>query len=501
MNSNILAIMRKYYTFIIILAGSFLPCNLFSQKEVLRLTLADVIEIAKQQSPHAILAKHRFRASYWQYRTFQAEYRPSLSLESTIPDYSRQFVLEYDQGQYKYVEKNSNTSSLALSLSQNIGFTGGSIFVASELTRQDEFGADGRTEYVTSPISIGFRQPILRYNSLKWQKKIEPLMYDVAKKEYLDALENVSLMAVNRFFDLALAEQNLSIAELNYHNSDTLFRIAQGRYNIGTIAENQLLQMELSYLNSGTDMNQANIELQVAEFNLRSFLGFNENVKIELIIPADIPSLEVDVDQAISLARENNPDLIDYERQLIQAQRDVAQAKSEKGLNADLFATFGMTQRADDILNAYNDPLDQQRVRVGLTLPIIDWGLGRGKYKMAQSNQEVVQTTVQQSINDFEQNIFLNVMRFNLQDEQLMIAAKADTIAQKRYNVTKERYLIGKIDVLDLNIAMEEKDVARRGYISALRNYWSAFYTVRRLSLHDFEKNQNLAADYDKLVE
>jgi outer membrane protein TolC len=147
-------------------------------------------------------------------------------------------------------------------------------------------------------------------------------------------------------------------------------------------------------------------------------------------------------------------------------------------------------------------PLNNQEiVKVSLTLPIIDWGLGRGKYKMAQSNQEVVQTTVQQSINDFEQNIFLNVMRFNLQDDQVMIAAKADTIGVKRYTVTKERYLIGKIDVLDMNIAMQEKDVAKRGYITALRNYWNSFYTVRRLSLYDFMKNEPLSADYDKLVE
>jgi outer membrane protein TolC len=485
-----------------IIAAFLLPHDTYAQKQVLNLTLQDVIRIAREQSPQAILAKHRFRASYWQYRTFQAEYRPSLSLSSTLPDYSREFTLEYVDGKYEYVEKNSNNSTLALSLSQNIGWTGGNIFVESDLSRKDEFGSGGGQEYVSTPVSIGFNQPIFRFNSLRWQKKIEPMVYEVAKKDYLDALENVSLMAVSRFFDLALAQQNLAIAQQNYSNSDTLFRISKGRYNIGTIAENELLQMELSLLNAGTAMNQANIDLQVAEFNLRSFLGYNESVKIELQIPSEIPQLEVNIDQAINLARQNNPDLIDYERQLIQAQRDVAQAKAEKGLNADLYAKVGTTKRATDFNDAYVSPLNNQEiVKVSLTLPIIDWGLGRGKYKMAQSNQEVVQTTVQQSINDFEQNIFLNVMRFNLQDDQVMIAAKADTIGVKRYTVTKERYLIGKIDVLDMNIAMQEKDVAKRGYITALRNYWNSFYTVRRLSLYDFMKNEPLSADYDKLVE
>jgi len=140
-------------------------------------------------------------------------------------------------------------------------------------------------------------------------------------------------------------------------------------------------------------------------------------------------------------------------------------------------------------------------VRIGLEMPIVDWGLGKGRYMMAQSNQEVVKTTVQQARVDFEQNIFLSVAQFNLQDDQLFSAAKADTIGRKRYEVAKQRFLIGKIDVLDLNVADSEKDVAKRGYLSALRNYWTYFYTVRRLTLYDFENDLPLSTDFTKLID
>ena len=311
----------------------------------------------------------------------------------------------------------------------------------------------------------------------------------------------VNIKGVGLFFDLALDQLNKEISEINYSNADTLFLIAQGRYNIGTIAEDALLQMELALLNAGTALNQSGINLQVSEFQLRSFLGFNENVKLELIIPAQIPELEVEVNKAIEQARENNPELLNLERQLLQAAQNVAEARSEKGLNANLFASYGLTQRAEDISGAYKDLTSQQRVRVGIELPIVDWGLGKGAYKMAQSQEEVIRTQVRQAQIDFEQNIFLNVNMFNIQDDQLLIAAKADTIAQKRYDVTKQRFLIGKIDVLDLNIADSEKDVAKRGHIAALRNYWTAYYNVRRLTLFDFERNQSLEADFEKLVE
>ncbi len=489
----------RFLIFIFLLQG-ILP--LYSQ-DTMRLTLDQVIQLAQDQSPQAILAKHLFRASYWTFRTYKAKYLPALTMNATIPDFSRDFEREYDfnTGQEYYVEKYRNNSTLGLSLTQNIGFTGGSVFINSNLTRFDDFGEKSRTQYITTPVSIGLRQPIFNFNPLKWEKKIEPIKYEEAKKRYLDAMESVNMRAVDLFFNLVLAQKNMEIAKMNYHNSDTLYHIAQGRYNIGTIAEDDLLQMQLSFLNAGTDLNKAGIDLQIREFQLRSFLGFNENVKLELIVPNKIPKMTVEVTKALSLAQKNNPDILSYQRQLLEARRDVVQAKQQKGINANLFATFGYTQRAPTLPDSYQNLLDQQRIRLGFTLPILDWGLNRGKYKLAQSNEEVVKTNVRQNQIDFEQEVILNVAQFNLQDDQVMIAAKADTIARRRYEVTKQRFLIGKISVLDLNVADSEKDVARRGYISALRQYWSYYYGLRRLTLHDFINNKDLAADFEKLVQ
>jgi outer membrane protein TolC len=476
-----------------------------NSQTIKKLTLDEVLQLARDQSPDAILAKHRFRGNYWQFRSFKAKYRPSLNLTGTLPNYRHQYRLIPDPvtGKSTYVETNSVQSSLELGLRQNIGFTGGTISLTTDLQRNDEIGDDPSFEYVSTPLSIRYMQAISTYNPLKWEKKIEPVRYEEAKKNYINSIEQVHRQSVTLFFNLALAQLNMEIAEINYANADTLYRIAEGRYNIGTIAEDALLQMELSLLNAGTGLNQAGINLQISEFQLRSFLGFNETVKLELMIPSEIPTLEINMDKAIQEARANNPEILSLERQLLEAAQSVALAKSEKGLNADLFASFGLTQQTEEgFPEAYQSPYNQtQVVNIGFEMPILDWGMARGQYRMAQSQEEVVRTQVQQAQVDFEQNILLNVMEFNLQDDQLMIAAKADTIAQKRYDVTKQRFLIGKIDVLDLNIADSEKDVAKRGYITALRNYWTSFYDVRRLTLYDFLQDQVLSADFETLVE
>jgi outer membrane protein TolC len=170
------------------------------------------------------------------------------------------------------------------------------------------------------------------------------------------------------------------------------------------------------------------------------------------------------------------------------------------GVNANLSLSYGLRQQSALLPDVYRDPSNQQRVRLSLTMPIVDWGLSRGRYRMAQSSQELSQVQVAQALTDFEQNIILDVEQFNLQNDQVRIAAKSDEVAARRYEVTKQRFLIGRIDVLELNDADTRKDQNRRAYVQAIQNYWSYYYNMRSLTLYDFENDKLLDADFDKLI-
>jgi outer membrane protein TolC len=471
-------------------------------QEIKRLTFQEVIKIAEEQSPNALIAKHRFRSSYWQFRSYQAQYLPSLTLSGTTPDFSNGLDKVYDSQNDLYIYKPKNTISNlgTLALSQNIGPTGTIISLRSDLTLFKDVERKLPTNYITNPLSLDITQPIRRYNTLKWQKKIEPVKYDAAKKTYLSNIEGVHESAVMNFFSLALAQINKQIAEMNYSNADTLYRIAQGRYQLGTIAEDELLQMQLSWLNAETDRKQADMNLRDREIRLRSFLGYNETVRLELVLPNEIPDLQVDMKEVLDLALQNNPDLLNQQINVLNAQSNAALAKASKGLNASLTASLGLSQQNTDFDAAYSNLSNSQRVRIGFTLPLLDWGLGKGKYQTAKSSLELAQVQANQAIVDFQQNLFLDVEQFNLQKSQVAIAAKSDTVAMKRYEVTKQRFLIGKIAVLDLNDADSRKDQNRRAYVQALQDYWNYFYNIRSLALFDFINRKPLETDYDKLL-
>ncbi|WP_092440531.1 TolC family protein [Williamwhitmania taraxaci] len=464
-------------------------------------TLDDIIQLAKDQSPDAFRAKHTFRASYWEYRTYKADLLPSLSLDATIPEFNRSLKkYQLSDGTYSYIEENSSSASANLSMKQNIGLTGGNLFVTSEMMRTDQLGSNKSTTFFASPFVIGFSQPINGYNSFRWKKKIQPLKYEEARRRYLQDMENVSMKAANLFFSLLISQQQLEVAQINSANSDTLYKISRGRYNIGTIAENELLQMELSNLNAGKALNEARIQLEVEKFRIRSFLGFNDKVDIELSIPGAPPSGELAYEDVMSKVGTNNPDLLSYDRELLESQERVALARSQRGFQANLYARYGVTQQAAILRDAYKDPQEQQRVSLGIQIPILDWGLGRGKVQMAKSNLELARIRVQQARVDFNQQLFLQVMQFNMEDDQLYIATKADTIAQKRYEVTKQRFLIGKITVLDLNIAQNERDAAKISYLNALSTYWGSYFNLQSIALFDFARNKELETDFETLV-
>lgn len=469
-------------------------------QETRKMSFDEVLALARSQSPRAVMARHQFRSSYWAYRSYKAGYLPLLSMNATIPDLNRSYERIQVIGGEEFDERKQISFSSALALTQNIPLTGGKISFNTDLQRIDKLGVSEGTTYLSTPVDIVFNQPINGYNSMKWQRLIEPLRYEEAKKTYLSALEGVSLRAVSYFFDLLLAQKNVELAKMNFANADTLYKIAAGRYQLGTIAENELLQMQLSYLRANTEFNSAQIDLNVKKFQFNSFLGLQQDINIELIVPTSVPEVEIPLNRALEEAKKNNPEVIGFKRQLLEADQRVAQARGDRGLSANLYARLGLSQKATDLEGVYMEPNDLERVRVGLQIPIMDWGMGKGKVKMAQSSKELTQTNVRQAEMDFEQEVLLQVMQFSLQDDQLKIAARADTIGQNRYEVSKQRFLIGKISVLDLKDANTEKDLATRSYISALKNYWTYFFNLRSLTLYDWINNMSLSEEFERLV-
>jgi outer membrane protein TolC len=494
--------MNKILLFLIVLISGF-GLQVTAQQESFSLSLDEVIKLGAKNSLDAFRNENMFLSSYWEFRYYKADKLPSLSLTSTPMDFSHSQSREYNitTNENEYKLRYFFNSDMAAQLNQKIGLTGGSLFLSSDLGMSKNLSGDKNTSYSATPVSIGYSQSLNGYNAVKWESKIEPIKYEKAKKEFIQSQETMAMKSASMFFDLVEAQIQLKIAQNSMSNSDTLYKIGKGRFQVGTVTQDELLNLELNQLNATQALSRAKLEVERAQSGLNSYLMLNKQTRINCLVPSDIPKLQVSADEALTLALKNNPDILDQEQQMIEENRKVAKSKADNGINTSFFASYGLNQTAPEIGNVYDNPGKSQRVNVGLTVPLVDWGRRKGQLMMAESNREVVNARIKQARIDFEQNIFQSVMEFNLQAEQVRNAAKADTVSQKGYEVTFQRFLIGKVDVIKLNLARNDLESAKKAYINAVKTYWNYYYRLRMLALYDFVKGENLTAQYDKIIE
>lgn len=467
------------------------------------MTLDNVIETALDQSPSSLIAKYNFLASYWSFRSYKAQMLPSLYLTAGLGQYNRSIVQLQDAetGETNFILNDNMRNSLTLSLSQNIALTGGRISVFSNLNRLDQFSPTDRMTYNSQPINIEYSQPIFAFNSFKWSKTIEPKKFERAKRVYLENMENIAINSASLFFSVLLAQEQYKMAEKNYENTKMLYDIAKERFNIGSVAQDELLQLELRLLNDQMSINNYQLDAEVAMLSLSAYLGYNELVKIELVVPEIIPEFSVEFQDVLYKSLTNTSFALDNELDILSAQRDVASAKGTGGLQVSLNAQFGLTQSGIDLSNAYSNLLDQEIVGLTLSVPIFDWGMKKGQVKMANSREEIIRTQVEQELIKHQQDVLIRVVQFNNQKQQCEISAMADNIAGRRYEIAMERFRTGAISVLDVNTAQSEKDAAVVKYITELRNYWDYYLGIRKTSLYDYRKGEPISANFDILVE
>jgi outer membrane protein TolC len=457
-------------------------------------TLDDIIVRSKGQSPASKQAETRKENRYWQYRYYKSNYNPQLRLEGSLPSYYKRVnQIPQQDGTFRYIPVEQTNNYVNLGLQQPLQWTGGVISVNSSLGYFKDFNdpTSLAEQWSGTVMNIQLNQPLFSFNALRWDRKTEPLRYEESKREYVEQMEFISREAVSRFFNVLQAQINLQIATFNLANNDTIYKIEQGRYNIGTTSQDKLLQVELQLLRSRQDVAQATLDQETARLQLRTYISLTEGETFALSLPESIPSFDVTVDEALEHARKNRAAYIAFERRRIEADREVAEARGQR-FQTELTAAFGLNNNGLVLDDVYTDPSELQQFNLTLSVPVLDWGRNKSRMRTAIANKKLNDYIIAQDEINFEQEVMTQVRQFEMLRLQIEITKKADEVATERYNVAQNRYLIGKIDITNLNIALTEKDDAKRSYIQALKSFWTAYYDLRRLTLYDFSIKQLL---------
>ena len=476
-----------------------LPHFGLAQTDTLHLSLDDCITMARRQSIDAAVALGELRSAYWQWRSYRADLLPEVSLSGTAPSWNKRYS-SYQQadGSLSFVRNDYLGLDGAVNITQKLWPTGGTLSVESSLDYLHQSGSGGSgNQFMSLPVAVTLSQPLFSVNHLKWNRRIEPLRYREAQARFLTETEQVAMQAISLYFGLLLAGEQVNISKQNLQTAEKLYEVAQAKRRMGTISENDVLQLRLDVLTARSALTNSESNRQTRQFALRSFLDVEAD--IEPVVPEGVPQVRLDYDNVLNHALQNNALATTMRRRQMEADYAVASARANRQ-SINLYAQLGYTGTGDNMNSAYRNLLSNEVVSVGITVPLLDWGKRKGQRRLAESNRDIIQGQLRQQSQDFRQDIFILTEQFNNQAEQLRIACEADTIARRRYHTNVETFKIGSISTLELSSAQTAKDQARQNRIQQLFNYWYYYYQLRSIALWDFERGCDISEDFEKII-
>ena len=449
--------------------------------------------MAKRQGLNADAAREALVAARARNAAFSARLLPQISLAATPANYSHQIIpVVVGTGATQFASQSQNESSMGLVVSQTLPWLGSTLSVASYIDRLDLTGNETSRTYRTTPFLVSLSQSLFKPREALWDARANELRANLAERLYLESREDIAVSTASAFFDYYAATVALRNATTNVAVNDTLYTLNKGRFEVGKIGENDLLQSELQLLRARASLDGARLERDRSESALRRLINVHGTDTLVIVPPDVAPTIEVDPDVAVAQALRNGSIAEQSALDSVSARRSVTESRLINGFGATVQASYGMNQTNSVFGLAYASPLPQQGLQLQVSMPLFQWGGGRADVQAARADQARVTSTSRARREQAAEDARYAALQLTQSQRMLLIAAKADTVAQKRFEVAKNRYVIGKIGVSDLYIAQNEKDQALDAYVQALRSYWNNYYRLRRVTLYDFEQKTEL---------
>jgi outer membrane protein TolC len=230
-----------------------------------------------------------------------------------------------------------------------------------------------------------------------------------------------------------------------------------------------------------------------AEAALRRQLVVPDAQTFTIAVPDSIPNVAVDPDLAVSEALRNASAMQQNSLDETFAKQEITTAKLNNRFNATLQASVGFNQTANAFGQAYQSPLGKQALQLGINMPMIQWGAGHAQVEAAKADMQRIQSNNKSRRDQLVEDARFSALQLQQAQRNVVLAAKADTVSAKQFEVARNRYTIGKISNTDLYNAQNDKDQAVLSYVQALRSYWTSYYHLRRATLYDFATKTELA--------
>jgi outer membrane protein len=237
------------------------------------------------------------------------------------------------------------------------------------------FPYDGEQQRAT--VGLEARQSLWSGGSLSAQRDQAMAGVTAAQAELIGAEQNLVLQVVTVFMDVRRAEREVEIRGRNVSSLGQQVRAARDRFDVGDVTRTDVAQAEAREGASKAELAAATSRRARAHADYEQVVG---RPPVQLAAPPQTPVLPASLDEAIAVARANNPAVAAARARETQSERGVDIARGRLAPQFDLVGNAGFVEsRQDDTFRDSNVGLVAE-----FRFPLFDSGLLQSRTRGAQ---------------------------------------------------------------------------------------------------------------------
>ena len=495
-----MTILKSTITFLILVVFT----SLVKSQPIFNLDLESSITLAKEKSKTMLKLRQSLEGVGYDLKAATSRFKTHVDLDLVSPRYSKTIRQIEDSLGLHFYPVSQNILNGYLTIDQPLP-TDGRLFIRTGMENITDYHYGKRNSQFTSV--IGLNQPIeafFGYNNIAMGYKQAKLSYDRSLKQLKRAELDLVYTISQAFFTLLSYHERLNIARLTLQRQKEAFEIAQSKYKAGLIREVEALQMEVDLGDALNSHDIANVNYLSQMTLFKEELGMELKDSIIIKTDLDYKTVSIDPEKAVSLALENRLELKEDEINIELNKMEIIRRKAEGRINGDISFNYefkGVNQDSrylpieTTLNNTWNDLQSRPgNLGIGLTLniPLIDWGENRARVLSAKAtlNQNLIQLSGDKI--NIERDVRTTVSRLQSNLRRLQLLEKTVVIAEKSFEISRQRYSNGDIDSQSMALERERLNTAYVTRLDAFINYKLYLADIMRKTFYDFERNVSL---------
>lgn len=456
------------------------------------LTLDKALTIAETNSPSIQLSLLNLERYQNNLEAQRAALKSKFSLSVNPVDYTN--TRRFDTRVSQWYTNESFASNATFRVEQPILVTDGTLSLINRFgwQRSKSSAATGESKRFSNNLYLNLNQPLFTYNRLKLQLKELELSFENANISYAMQRLNLERNVTQFFYNVYLAQMNLTIAREELANTQKSYEIIKNKVDAGLAAKEELYQAELNLSTANSSLQNSQVQFENAKDEMKINLGMDLFEDILVMADVEANPVKVDLQKAIDGGLKSRMEIRQREIDVETGQFEMIRTKALNEFSGTMNLAYGFIGDNEKLLNIFDQTVKNPQVQLSFNIPIFDWGEKKARIRA----QEAAIKSQQLNLDEEKKQIIIDIRKVyrNLENQvnQIEIARQNERNAQLTYEINLERYQNGDLTGMDLNLYQTQLSSKKMAYAQSLINYKIELLNLKIQTLYDFERKQEI---------